>query len=88
MVKRSKMTNLLGLVGQNWLERDLSALLLRALAVGRQQQSGSIGVTLDLESRGLMNSYDIGRGAIPCKVSYNLASCNPPIAQNTFLSHV
>ena len=28
----------LGFVDQNWLERDLSALLLRTLAVGRRQQ--------------------------------------------------
>ena len=31
----------LGLVDQNWLERNLSALLLRTLAVGRRQQSES-----------------------------------------------
>ena len=29
----------LGLVAQNWLERDLSALLLRMLTVGRRQQT-------------------------------------------------
>ena len=29
----------LGLVDQNWLERNLSALLLRTLVVGRRQQS-------------------------------------------------
>ena len=39
----------LGLVDQNVLERDLSALLLRTLAVGRRQQSESIGVTFDME---------------------------------------
>ena len=39
----------LGLVDQNWLERNLSALLLRTLAVGRRQQSESIEVTLDIE---------------------------------------
>ena len=39
----------LELVGQNCLERDLSALLLRTLAVGRRQQSESIGVALDME---------------------------------------
>ena len=37
----------LGLVGRNRLERDLSALLLRALAVGRQK-SESIEVALDM----------------------------------------
>ena len=37
-----------GLVGRNRLERDLSALLLRALAVGRQQ-SKSIEVALDMK---------------------------------------
>ena len=39
----------LGLVGQNSLEHDLSTLLLRTLAVGRQQQSESIVVALDME---------------------------------------
>ena len=39
----------LGLVDQNWLERNLSALLLRTLAVGRRQQSESIEVALDME---------------------------------------
>ena len=38
----------LGLVDQNWLERDLFALLLRTLAVGRRQQSESIEVALDI----------------------------------------
>ena len=38
----------LGLVDQNSLERDLSALLLRALAVGRQQKSESIEFALDM----------------------------------------
>ena len=39
----------LGVVDQNWLERNLSALLLRTLAVGRRQQSESIEVALDIE---------------------------------------
>ena len=39
----------LGLVDQNWLERDLSALLLRTLAVSRRQQPESIEVALDME---------------------------------------
>ena len=39
----------LGLVDQNYLERDLSALLLRTLAVGRRQQSKSIEFVLDME---------------------------------------
>ena len=39
----------LGLVDQNWLERNLSALLLRTLLVGRRQQSESIEVALDME---------------------------------------
>ena len=38
----------LGLVDQNWLERHLSALLLRTLAVGRRQQSESIEIALDI----------------------------------------
>ena len=33
----------LGLVDQNWLERNLSALLLRTLVVGRRQQSQMSG---------------------------------------------
>ena len=39
----------LELVDQNRLERDFSALLLRTLAVGRQQQSEAIEVALNLE---------------------------------------
>ena len=39
----------LGLVDQNRLERDLSTLPQRTLAVGRQQQSESIEVALDME---------------------------------------
>ena len=39
----------LGLVDQNWLERNLSALLLRTLVMGRRQQSESIEVALDIE---------------------------------------
>ena len=38
-----------GSVDQNRLERDLSALLLRTLAVGRRQQSESIQVALVTE---------------------------------------
>ena len=38
-----------GLVGQNWLEGDLPALLPRTLATGRRQQSESIEVALDME---------------------------------------
>ena len=37
----------LGFVDQNWLERNLSSLLLRTLVVGRRQQSDSIEVALD-----------------------------------------
>ena len=40
----------LGLVDQNWLERNLlSGLLLRTLVVGRRQQSESIEAALDME---------------------------------------
>ena len=39
----------LELVDQNSLERDLSSLLLRTLAVDRRQQSKSIEVALDME---------------------------------------
>ena len=38
----------LGFVDQNWLERDLSAVLLRTLTVGRRQQFESIEVALDI----------------------------------------
>ena len=47
------------LVDQNWLERNLSALLLRTLVVGRRQQSESIEVALDMEKGGLMKRFDI-----------------------------
>ena len=39
----------LGLVDQNCLECNLSAMLLRTLVVGRRQQSESIEVALDME---------------------------------------
>ena len=39
----------LGLVDQNWLERNFSGLLLRTLVVGRRQYSESIEVALDME---------------------------------------
>ena len=42
----------LGLVDQDWLERYLSALLLRMLVVGRRQQSESIEAALDMEKGG------------------------------------
>ena len=51
----------LGLVHQNWLELNLSGLLLRTLVVGRRQQYESIEVALDTEKRGLMNRFGIGR---------------------------
>ena len=38
----------LGLVDQNWLERNLSGLFLRTLVVGRRQQPGSIEAALDI----------------------------------------
>ena len=38
----------LGLVDKNRLERDLSALLLKTLDVGKRQQSYSIEVTLSI----------------------------------------
>ena len=34
---------------QNWLQRNLSALLLRTLVVGRRQQSESVEDALDME---------------------------------------
>ena len=39
----------LGLVDQNWLERNLSVFLLRTLVVSRRQHSESIEVALDME---------------------------------------
>ena len=55
----------LGLVDQNWLERNFSDFLLRTLVLGRRQHSvqhsESIEVALDMESGGLMNRFDIGR---------------------------
>ena len=38
-----------GLVDQNWLERNLSALLQRTLVMSRRQQSESIEAALDME---------------------------------------
>ena len=55
----------LGLVDQNWLERNVSVIfpffLLRTLVVGRRQHSESIEVALDMEEGGLMNRFDISR---------------------------
>ena len=39
----------LGPIDQDWLERNLSDLLLRTLVVGRRQKSESIEVALDME---------------------------------------
>ena len=39
----------LGLVDQNWLERNLAALLLRTLVVDRRQRSESVEAALDME---------------------------------------
>ena len=39
----------LGLVGQNWLERNFPGFFLRTLVVGRLQHSESIEVVLDME---------------------------------------
>ena len=39
----------LGLFYHNWLERNLSSLLLDTLVVGRRQQSESIEAALDME---------------------------------------
>ena len=39
----------LGLVYQNWLERNFSGFLLRTLVVGRRQHSKSIEVALGME---------------------------------------
>ena len=39
----------LGIVDQNWLERNFSVFLLRTLVVGRRQNSESIEVALDME---------------------------------------
>ena len=41
----------LGLLNQNWLERNLSGFLPRTLVVGRRQHSESIEVALDMEWR-------------------------------------
>ena len=50
-----------GLAHQNLLERDLSALLLRMQAVGRQQLSKSIEIALDTEKKGSMNRFELGQ---------------------------
>ena len=46
-------------VDQTWLERNLSALLVRRLVVGRRQQSESIEAALDVEEGGLMNRFPL-----------------------------
>ena len=46
-------------VDQTGLERDLSALLLVTLVVGRRAQSQLIEVALEIECRDLMNTFDI-----------------------------
>ena len=57
----------------------MSALLLRTLAVGRRQQSESIGFVLDG-----INMFDVGR-CLACKVSHNLYYLrNPPVPGKTF----
>ena len=50
------------LADQTCLERDLSVLLLSALAEGRRQRSESIGVSLDMNQGGMINRFDIVRG--------------------------
>ena len=40
--------NLDGLVDQNWLERNLSVLLVRTLVVGRRQQPELIEAAFDI----------------------------------------
>ena len=48
----------------------MSALLLRTLAVGRQQQFDSIEVALDIMEEGdLMNRFDIGRYHFACSAA-------------------
>ena len=43
------LDKLVGLVDQNWLERNFSVFLPITLVVGRRQHSESIGVALDME---------------------------------------
>ena len=52
-----------GLVDQNWLERNLSGLLLRTLVVGRRQQTESIEGALDMWSKEVL----ILAGAFACR---------------------
>ena len=50
----------LGLVDQNRLERDLSAFLLRTLAVGRQQQSELIEIALEIWNKeSVLSTYAV-----------------------------
>ena len=50
----------LGLLAQNWLERNFSVFLPRTLVVGMRQHSESIEAALDMEQGGLMNCLDVG----------------------------
>ena len=52
-----------GLVDQNWLERNLSGLLLRTLVVGRRQQIESIEAALDMWSKEVLTLV----GAFVCR---------------------
>ena len=61
-----------GLVDQNWLERNLSALLLRTLVVGRGQQSESNKAALDMEGGGLMDRFDINKSVPLLVESHNV----------------
>ena len=55
-----------------WLRRNLSALMLRTLVVGRRQQSKSIEAALDMEYGGLMNCFDMLRMASVARVDRRL----------------
>ena len=56
----------LGLVDQNWLERNFSVFLLRTLVVGRRQHSESIEVALDIWSK---EFFLMLVGAIVCRAA-------------------
>ena len=49
----------LGLVDQNWLERNFPVILLRTLVVGRRQHSESIEVALDMELLLLIHTFSV-----------------------------
>ena len=77
----------LGLVDQNGLERNLSALLLRTLVVDRRQQSDSIEAAIDMEKEGLVDERCLYWSVVPLLAeSYNVFAIWIPVGLSSGLS--